>query len=93
VTSTGTASHTSRFLLTATGFLSQPRLPDERASPEILAHMLERMDDTVFDLGCLLHLTQLLLHQRGRRGHLRPTSSGAARKAVERFPITAYEFA
>ena len=36
---------------------------------------------------------QLLLHQRGRRGDPAADVDRAARKAVERFPITDYEFA
>lgn len=65
----------------------------ERASTEFLEHMLERMDDTVFNLGACSTSRSYYFTNEGDAVILRPTSSGHARKAVERFPITDYEFA
>ncbi len=65
----------------------------ERASEEFLEHMLERMGDTVFNLGECSTSRSYYYTNEGDAVILRPTSSGAARKAVERFPITDYEFA
>ena len=65
----------------------------ERAHEEFRAHMLERMDDTVFNLGSCATSRSYYFTNEGDAVILRPTSSGAARKAVERFPITDYEFA
>ena len=55
--------------------------------------MLERMDDTVFNLGSCATSRSYYFTNEGDAVILRPTSTGAARKAVERFPITDYEFA
>jgi cation diffusion facilitator CzcD-associated flavoprotein CzcO len=65
----------------------------ERAHEEFRAHMLERMDDTVFNLGACATSRSYYFTNEGDAVILRPTSTGAARKAVERFPITDYEFA
>ena len=48
----------------------------ERANAEFLEQMLERMDDTVFNLGACSTVAQLLLHQRGRRGDPAPDLVG-----------------
>ena len=64
----------------------------ERANAEFLAHMLERMDDTVFNLGACSTSRSYYFTNEGDAVILRPTSSGAARKAVERFPTGDYEF-
>ena len=64
----------------------------ERASEEFLAHMLERMGDTVFNLGECSTSRSYYFTNEGDAVILRPTSSGSARKAVERFPISDYEF-
>ena len=65
----------------------------ERAHEEFLAHMLERMDDTVFNLGACATSRSYYFTNEGDAVILRPTSTGSARKAVERFPVTDYEFA
>ena len=58
----------------------------ERANAEFLAQMLERMDDTVFNLGACATSRSYYFTNEGDAVILRPTSSGHARKAVERFP-------
>jgi cation diffusion facilitator CzcD-associated flavoprotein CzcO len=65
----------------------------ERANDEFLAHMLERMDDTVFNLGACSTSRSYYFTNEGDAVILRPTSSAHARRAVERFPIGDYEFA
>jgi len=65
----------------------------ERANAEFLAHMLERMDDTVFNLGACSTSRSYYFTNEGDAVILRPTSSGSARKAVQRFPISDYQFA
>ena len=65
----------------------------EGAHEEFRTHMLERMDDTVFNLGACASSRSYYFTNEGDAVILRPTSTGAARKAVERFPITDYEFA
>ena len=65
----------------------------ERANDEFLGRMLERMDDTVFNLGSCATSRSYYFTNEGDAVILRPTSSRSARKAVESFPITDYEFA
>ncbi len=65
----------------------------ERASAEFLQQMLERMDDTVFNLGACSTSRSYYFTHEGDAVILRPTSSGAARRAADRFPLTDYEFA
>jgi cation diffusion facilitator CzcD-associated flavoprotein CzcO len=65
----------------------------EGAHEEDRTHMLERMVDTVFNLGACASSRSYYFTNEGDAVILRPTSTGAARKAVERFPITDYEFA
>lgn len=65
----------------------------ERAGTEFHEHMLERMDDTVFNLGACSTSRSYYFTNEGDAVILRPTSSGHARKAVERFPMGDYEFA
>ena len=65
----------------------------ERANDEFLARMLARMDDTVFNLGSCATSRSYYYTNEGDAVILRPTSSKSARKAVESFPISDYEFA
>ena len=65
----------------------------ERANAEFLDQMLQRMDDTVFNLGACSTSRSYYFTNEGDAVILRPTSSGAARRAVEQFPIGDYEFA
>ena len=65
----------------------------ERANDEFLARMLARMDDTVFNLGSCATSRSYYYTNEGDAVILRPTSSRSARKAVESFPISDYEFA
>jgi hypothetical protein len=65
----------------------------ERANAEFLAHMLERMEDTVFNLGSCSTARSYYFTNEGDAVILRPTSSKSARKAVDAFPISDYEFA
>ena len=65
----------------------------ERAHEEFRAHMLDRMDDTVFNLGACATSRSYYFTNEGDAVILRPTSSSGARRAVERFPITDYELA
>jgi cation diffusion facilitator CzcD-associated flavoprotein CzcO len=65
----------------------------QRANDDFLARMLERMDDTVFNLGSCATSRSYYYTNEGDAVILRPTSSKSARKAVESFPITDYEFA
>ncbi|MEO7351378.1 MAG: NAD(P)/FAD-dependent oxidoreductase, partial [Marmoricola sp.] len=65
----------------------------DRANAEFLDHMLARMEDTVFNLGACSTSRSYYFTNEGDAVILRPTSSGNARKAVERFPISDYEFA
>ena len=70
-----------------------PSRSAQRANDEFLARMLERMDDTVFNLGSCATSRSYYYTNEGDAVILRPTSSRAARKAVESFPISDYEFA
>src|SRR3954447_3927547 len=65
----------------------------QRANDEFLARMLERMDDTVFNLGSCATSRSYYYTNEGDAVILRPTSSRSARRAVDRFPISDYEFA
>lgn len=65
----------------------------ERADQEFLAHMLERMDDTVFVQGSCSTARSYYYTNEGDAVLLRPTSSANARRAVEAFPIEDYAFA
>jgi cation diffusion facilitator CzcD-associated flavoprotein CzcO len=65
----------------------------QRANDEFLARMLDRMDDTVFNLGSCATSRSYYYTNEGDAVILRPTSSRSARKAVESFPITDYHFA
>jgi len=51
------------------------------------------MDDTVFNLGACATSRSYYFTNEGDAVILRPTSSASARRAVERFPLTDYEFA
>ena len=64
-----------------------------RANAEFLARMLERMDDTVFNRGSCATSRSYYFTNEGDAVILRPTSSRTARKAVEHFPLSDYEFA
>ncbi len=64
-----------------------------KADAEFLEHMLERMDDTVFNQGSCSTARSYYYTNEGDAVLLRPTSSGNARKAVEAFPIEDYSFA
>ena len=64
----------------------------ERADAEFLDRMLERMDDTVFNLGACSTSRSYYFTNEGDAVILRPTSSAHARRAVERFPVGDYEF-
>ncbi len=65
----------------------------ERANAEFLERMLERMDDTVFNLGACSTSRSYYFTNEGDAVILRPTSSRTAHKAAESFPISDYEFA
>ncbi len=65
----------------------------ERANEEFLAHMLERMEDTVFNLGSCSTARSYYFTNEGDAVILRPTSSAGARRAVEDFPLDDYEYA
>ena len=65
----------------------------ERASEAFLGQMLERMDDTVFNLGACATSRSYYFTNEGDAVILRPTSSAGARRSVEHFAITDYEFA
>ena len=65
----------------------------QRANDEFLAKMLSRMDDTVFTLGSCSTSRSYYYTNEGDAVILRPTSSRSARRAVEAFPISDYEFA
>ncbi len=51
------------------------------------------MEDTVFNLGACSTARSYYFTNEGGPVILRPTSSASGRRAVERFPITDYEFA
>ena len=70
-----------------------PSRSAERANDEFLDRMLARMDDTVFNLGSCATSRSYYFTNEGDAVILRPTSSKRARRAVERFPISDYEFA
>ncbi|MFL6023298.1 MAG: flavin-containing monooxygenase [Marmoricola sp.] len=63
------------------------------ADAEFLDHMLERMDDTVFNQGSCGTARSYYYTNEGDAVLLRPTSSGNARRSVESFPLEAYAFA
>jgi hypothetical protein len=63
------------------------------ANAEFLARMLERMDDTVFNRGSCETSRSYYFTNEGDAVILRPTSSRAARKAVEHVPLSDYDFA
>jgi hypothetical protein len=65
----------------------------ERAHADFRARMLERMDDTVFNLGSCATSRSYYFTDEGDAVILRPTSSRAARRAVERFALRDYDFA
>jgi hypothetical protein len=65
----------------------------ERADQEFLAHMLERMEDTVFLQGSCATARSYYYTNEGDAVLLRPTSSANARKAVDRFPLDDYSYA
>jgi cation diffusion facilitator CzcD-associated flavoprotein CzcO len=62
------------------------------ADAEFLEHMLERMGDTVFAQGDCSSARSYYYTNEGDAVLLRPTSSGNARKAVEKFPLEDYTF-
>jgi cation diffusion facilitator CzcD-associated flavoprotein CzcO len=65
----------------------------QQANDEFLARMLERMDDTVFNLGSCSTARSYYFTNGGDAVILRPTSSRTARRAVESFPIDDYVLA
>ncbi|MBO9522430.1 MAG: NAD(P)/FAD-dependent oxidoreductase [Nocardioidaceae bacterium] len=65
----------------------------EPADRAFLDHMLERMDDTVFNRGSCATARSYYYTNEGDAVLLRPTSSANARKAVEEFDLEAYAFA
>ena len=65
----------------------------ERADREFLAHMLERMDDTVFVQGSCATARSYYFTNEGDAVLLRPTSSANARRAAETFPLDDYAYA
>ena len=65
----------------------------ERADQEFLAHMLERMDDTVFVQGSCTTARSYYYTNEGDAVLLRPTSSANARRAAERFSLDDYTYA
>jgi cation diffusion facilitator CzcD-associated flavoprotein CzcO len=64
----------------------------ERADQEFLAHMLERMDDTVFVQGSCTTARSYYYTNEGDAVLLRPTSSGNARRAAESFALDDYTY-
>ena len=64
-----------------------------KADAEFLEHMLERMDDTVFNQGSCGTARSYYYTNEGDAVLLRPTSSGSARRAVENFSLDEYAFA
>lgn len=65
----------------------------ERADRDFLAHMLARMDDTVFVQGSCATARSYYYTNEGDAVLLRPTSSANARRAVESFPLDDYSYA
>jgi cation diffusion facilitator CzcD-associated flavoprotein CzcO len=65
----------------------------ERADQEFLAHMLERMDDTVFIQGSCSTARSYYFTNEGDAVLLRPTSSANARRAAEQFSLDDYVYA
>jgi cation diffusion facilitator CzcD-associated flavoprotein CzcO len=65
----------------------------EPADREFLDHMLERMDDTVFQRGSCATARSYYYTNEGDAVLLRPTSSARARKAAEEFDLESYAFA
>ena len=65
----------------------------ERADEEFLAHMLERMEDTVFVQGSCATARSYYYTNEGDAVLLRPTSSANARRAGEAFPVEDYDYA
>jgi cation diffusion facilitator CzcD-associated flavoprotein CzcO len=65
----------------------------ERADQEFLAHMLERMDDTVFVQGSCGTARSYYFTNEGDAVLLRPTSSGSARRAADSFSLDDYTYA
>ena len=64
-----------------------------RANAEFLRRMLARMDDTVFNRGSCATSRSYYFTNEGDAVILRPTSSRAARRAVDSFPLSDYTFA
>ena len=65
----------------------------ERADREFLAHMLERMDDTVFVQGSCATARSYYYTNEGDAVLLRPTSSANARRSAESFSLEDYAYA
>ena len=65
----------------------------EEADQAFLAHMLERMDDTVFVQGSCGTARSYYYTNEGDAVLLRPTSSGNARRAAEQVPLEDYVYA
>jgi cation diffusion facilitator CzcD-associated flavoprotein CzcO len=65
----------------------------EAANDRFLAEMLERMEDTVFNLGSCATARSYYYTNEGDAVLLRPTSTRHARRAVARFPLEDYRFA
>jgi cation diffusion facilitator CzcD-associated flavoprotein CzcO len=65
----------------------------ERADQEFLAHMLERMDDTVFIQGSCGTARSYYFTNEGDAVLLRPTSSANAQRAGAHFPLEDYAYA
>lgn len=64
----------------------------ETAEEEFRARMLERMEDTVFDLGSCAGSRSYYFTHDGDAVILRPTSSAAARRAAGSFDLDDYTF-
>jgi cation diffusion facilitator CzcD-associated flavoprotein CzcO len=64
----------------------------ERADREFLAHMLERMEDTVFVQGSCSTARSYYYTNEGDAVLLRPTSSANARRAAEEFDLADYAY-
>lgn len=63
----------------------------ESANDRFLAEMLQRMEDTVFNLGSCATARSYYYTNEGDAVLLRPTSTRHARRAVARFPLEDYE--
>ncbi|MGL6235831.1 MAG: flavin-containing monooxygenase [Segniliparus sp.] len=65
----------------------------EEANAEFLDRMTRKLDDSVFYLGSCQTARSYYFNQHGEAALLRPTSTGAAYKEQESFPLEAYSLA